>query len=63
VSEVIPNTPFLAVYAIAKADIVVLAIYHAAQRWLEVSKAFGEIHRTKGVRWDGDSSLRRLRSE
>jgi toxin ParE1/3/4 len=32
---VIPNTPFLAAYAIEKADIVVLAIYHGAQRWPE----------------------------
>ncbi len=32
---VIPKTPFLAAYAIEKADIVVLAIYHGAQRWPE----------------------------
>ena len=30
---VIPDTPFLASYAVEKADIVVLAIYHGAQRW------------------------------
>jgi toxin ParE1/3/4 len=30
---VIPNTPFIAAYAIDKIDIVVLAIYHGAQRW------------------------------
>jgi toxin ParE1/3/4 len=32
---VIPSTPFLAAYAIEKANIVVLAIYHGAQRWPE----------------------------
>jgi len=32
---VIPRTPFLAAYAIEKANIVVLAIYHGAQRWPE----------------------------
>jgi toxin ParE1/3/4 len=32
---VIPNTPFIATYTIEKADIVVLAIYHGAQRWPE----------------------------
>ena len=32
---VIPHTPFIAAYAIAKARIVVLAIYHGAQRWPE----------------------------
>jgi toxin ParE1/3/4 len=30
---VIPNTPFIAAYAIDKTDIVVLAIYDGAQRW------------------------------
>ena len=33
---VISNTPFIAAYAIEKARIVVLAIYHGAQRWPEV---------------------------
>jgi toxin ParE1/3/4 len=32
---VISNTPFIAAYAIDKADIVVLAIYHGAQHWPE----------------------------
>ena len=32
---VISNTPFLAVYAINKADIIILAIYHGAQQWPE----------------------------
>ena len=32
---VISNTPFIAAYAIDKADIVILAIYHGAQRWPE----------------------------
>jgi toxin ParE1/3/4 len=30
---VISKTPFIAAYAIDKADIVVLAIYHGAQHW------------------------------
>jgi addiction module RelE/StbE family toxin len=30
---VISNTPFIAAYAIEKADIVVLAVYHGAQHW------------------------------
>jgi toxin ParE1/3/4 len=30
---VISNTPFIAAFAIDKADIVVLAIYHGAQHW------------------------------
>jgi len=30
---VISNSPFIAAYAIDKADIVVLAIYHGAQHW------------------------------
>jgi len=30
---VISNTPFIAAYAIDKADIVVLAVYHGAQHW------------------------------
>ena len=32
---VIPNTPFIAAYAIVQADIVVLAVYHGAQHWPE----------------------------
>jgi len=32
---VISNTPFIAAYAIDKTDIVILAIYHGAQRWPE----------------------------
>jgi addiction module RelE/StbE family toxin len=32
---VVPNTPFLAVYAIDRDRIVILAIYHDAQRWPE----------------------------
>ena len=32
---VISNTPFIAAYAIDKADIVVLAIYHGGQHWPE----------------------------
>ena len=32
---VIPNTPFIAAYAIRKARIVILALYHGAQRWPE----------------------------
>jgi len=32
---VIPNTPFIAAYAIKKARIVVLALYHGAQQWPE----------------------------
>lgn len=32
---VISNTPFIVAYAIEKADIVVLAVYHGAQRWPE----------------------------
>jgi toxin ParE1/3/4 len=33
---VISNTPFIAAYTIDKARIVILAIYHGAQRWPEV---------------------------
>ncbi|MGB8012609.1 MAG: type II toxin-antitoxin system RelE/ParE family toxin [Terriglobales bacterium] len=33
---VIPNTPFIAAYAIDHDRIVVLAIYHGAQRWPDV---------------------------
>jgi toxin ParE1/3/4 len=33
---VISNTPFIAVYAIVKTRIVILAIYHGAQQWPEV---------------------------
>jgi toxin ParE1/3/4 len=32
---VISNTPFIAVYTIEKDRIVILAIYHGAQRWPE----------------------------
>jgi len=32
---VISNTPFIAAYAIDRADIAVLAIYHGAQHWPE----------------------------
>lgn len=32
---VISHTPFIAAYAIEKADIVVLAVYHGAQPWPE----------------------------
>jgi len=32
---VISNTPFIAAYAIEKVHIVILAIYHCAQQWLE----------------------------
>ena len=32
---VISNTPFIAAYAIDNTDIVILAIYHGAQRWPE----------------------------
>jgi toxin ParE1/3/4 len=32
---VISNTPFIAAYAIEKAHIVILAIYHGAQQWPE----------------------------
>jgi toxin ParE1/3/4 len=32
---IISNTPFIAVYAINKADIIILAIYHGAQQWPE----------------------------
>lgn len=31
----ISNTPFLAAYAIDRADIIILAIYHGAQQWPE----------------------------
>ena len=31
----IANTPFVAAYAIEKARIVILAVYHGAQRWPE----------------------------
>ena len=33
---VMANAPFIAAYAIQKARIVILAIYHGAQRWPEV---------------------------
>lgn len=33
---VIANTPFIAAYTIQKARIVILAVYHGAQRWPEV---------------------------
>lgn len=32
---VISDTPFIAAYAIAKDSIVILALYHGAQRWPE----------------------------
>ena len=32
---VIPNAPFIAAYTIQKARIVILAVYHGAQRWPE----------------------------
>jgi toxin ParE1/3/4 len=32
---VIPNTPFIAAYTIEKARIVILSVYHGAQRWPE----------------------------
>jgi addiction module RelE/StbE family toxin len=30
---VIPNTPFVAAYAIERTRIVILALYHGAQKW------------------------------
>jgi toxin ParE1/3/4 len=33
---VISNTPFIAAYAIEKARIVILAIYHGAQPWPDI---------------------------
>ncbi len=33
---VVANTPFVAAYAIQKARIVILALYHGAQQWPEV---------------------------
>jgi addiction module RelE/StbE family toxin len=33
---VIRNTPFIAAYAIEKTRILILAVYHGAQRWPEV---------------------------
>lgn len=33
---VISNTPFIAVYAVEKSKIVILAIYHGAQTWPEM---------------------------
>jgi toxin ParE1/3/4 len=33
---VIANTPFIATYTLAKDRIVILALYHGAQRWPEV---------------------------
>ncbi|MFZ1134294.1 MAG: type II toxin-antitoxin system RelE/ParE family toxin [Candidatus Korobacteraceae bacterium] len=32
---VIPNTPFIAAYAVDKTRIVILAVYHGAHRWPE----------------------------
>jgi addiction module RelE/StbE family toxin len=32
---IIPDTPFIAAYAIEKARIVILAVYHGAQQWPE----------------------------
>ncbi|HVJ06407.1 MAG TPA: type II toxin-antitoxin system RelE/ParE family toxin [Candidatus Saccharimonadales bacterium] len=31
----IPSTPFIAAYAVQKGRIVILALYHGAQRWPE----------------------------
>ena len=33
---VISNTPFIVAYAIEKARIVILAVYHGAQPWAEI---------------------------
>ena len=33
---VVSNTPFIAAYAIEKARIVILALYHGAQPWPEI---------------------------
>lgn len=33
---VVANTPFIAAYAILKARIVILAVYHGAQQWPQV---------------------------
>jgi toxin ParE1/3/4 len=33
---VVASTPFIAAYAIQKARIVILAVYHGAQRWPDV---------------------------
>jgi toxin ParE1/3/4 len=33
---IVANTPFIATYAIQKARIVILAVYHGARRWPEV---------------------------
>ncbi len=33
---VVPQTPFIAVYAIEKGRVVILALYHGAQKWPEV---------------------------
>lgn len=33
---VVPNTPFIAAYAIDHDRIVILAVYHGAQQWPEV---------------------------
>ena len=33
---VISNTPFIAAYAIEKARVVILALYHGAQPWPEI---------------------------
>jgi toxin ParE1/3/4 len=33
---VIPVTPFIAAYTIGKTRIVILALYHGAQRWPEI---------------------------
>jgi plasmid stabilization system protein ParE len=33
---VVANTPFIAAHTIQKARIVILAVYHGAQRWPEV---------------------------
>lgn len=32
---VVPNTPFVVAYALDKARVVILALYHGAQKWPE----------------------------
>jgi toxin ParE1/3/4 len=32
---VVSNTPFIVAYAVAKTRVVILALYHGAQRWLD----------------------------
>jgi addiction module RelE/StbE family toxin len=33
---VVPDTPFIAAYTIIKSRIIILALYHGAQRWPDV---------------------------